>query len=357
MSSERPGPPTVDAAVLHALTVAAADAAGQDYPASTLYVVATPIGNRADIGVRALACLARVDAVAAEDTRTALALLRHYGIDKPMIAAHRHNENAVASTIVARIAAGERIAYVSDAGTPGVSDPGSRLVAAVRDAGHRVMPLPGASALTTTLSAAGLDDGPVLFVGFLPSKAAQAATALRAFADMPAHLVFYEAPHRIVDTLTLVATACAGRQCVVARELTKRFETIHRGLVDDAPAWIAADADRRRGEFVVVVERLPDDRRDARALESALPILARLGASLSLSEAASLASELTGVPRKALYAHALANRRDDGDDDGREDTQDDRTRDADGDDGEDDARDRVDDGRGDRDRDRNDGDD
>ncbi len=311
-----PASPTVDAVVLHAATVAAADAATQDYPPATLYVIATPIGNRADIGARALACLARADAIAAEDTRTALGLLRHYGIDKPMIAAHRHNENAIASTVVARVAAGERIAYVSDAGTPGVSDPGARLVAAVRDAGHRVMPIPGASALTTALSAAGLDDAPVLFVGFLPSKTAQASALLRSLADVSAHLVCYEAPHRIVDTLAVVASVCAGRHCVIARELTKRFETIHRCLAEDAPAWIAADADRQRGEFVVIVERAGDDERESRAFAAALPILERLRASLSISEAASIAAEITGVPRKALYAHALATRpdRDDADD-------------------------------------------
>jgi 16S rRNA (cytidine1402-2'-O)-methyltransferase len=243
-----------DDAVLHGLSIAAADAATQDYPASALYVIGTPIGNRADITVRALACLVRVDAVAAEDTRTARSLLRHYGLDKPMIAAHRHNEHEAADRIVARLAAGDRIAYVSDAGTPGVSDPGARIVAAVRDAGLRVVPIPGASALTTALSAAGLAEGPVQFVGFLPSKGAQAAAVLQSLASTRAHLVFYEAPHRIVEMLQSIGTAFAGRSCVIARELTKRFEAIHRSPAEDAATWIAADADRQRGEFVVIVE-------------------------------------------------------------------------------------------------------
>jgi len=293
--------------VLRTLRIVAADAGGQDYPPATLYVIATPIGNRADITVRALVCLARMDAIAAEDTRTARQLLHYYGLDKPMIAAHRHNEHEAAGMLVARIAGGARIAYVSDAGTPGVSDPGSRLVAAVRDAGHRVIPIPGASALTTVLSAAGLPEGPVQFVGFLPAKNAQAATALSALSGHAAHLVFYEAPHRIVDTLAAIATAFPGRHCVIARELTKRFESIHRCAVGEAVAWITADPQRQRGEFVVVVEG-PGDQDGDSALAKALPILEKLCAALSVSEAASLAAEITGVSRKALYAQALKMR-------------------------------------------------
>ena len=289
------------------LKALAADAAHQDYPAATLYVIATPIGNRADITVRALACLARVDAVAAEDTRTARQLLRHYGIDKPMIAAHKHNEHEAAAALVARIAGGARIAYVSDAGTPGISDPGARLVAAVREAGLRVLPIPGASALTTAVSVAGLSDGPIEFIGFLPAKSSQAAAALEGLAHSNAHLVFYEAPHRIVDTLALFAKTFGGeRHCVIARELTKRFETIHRCRIDEAVPWITADAQRQRGEFVVIVEAdtQPEDA-GRRELNEAVPILTKLCAALPLSEAASLTAEITGVSRKALYAEAL----------------------------------------------------
>ena len=292
-----------------ALRIVAGDAAGQDYPVATLYVVATPIGNRADITVRALACLMRVDAVAAEDTRTARQLLQHYGIDKPMIAAHRHNEHEAARAIAARIATGERIAYVSDAGTPGISDPGARLVEAVRSAGQRVVPIPGASALTTALSVAGLPDGPVHFVGFLPSKVAQATALLRALETSPAHLVIYEAPHRIVDTLGAMGTVFGDRSIVIGRELTKRFETVHRCAADAAVAWIEADPQRRRGEFVVIVEAPARDLDDGdRAMAKARPILDRLIASLPLSEAAALAADLTGVSRKALYAEALKRR-------------------------------------------------
>lgn len=308
-SNPEQDPPRADDArndVPHTLRIAAADAAGQDYPPSTLYVIATPIGNRADITVRALVCLMRMDAVAAEDTRTARQLLHHYGIDKPMIAAHRHNENEAAQSLVARIADGARIAYVSDAGTPGVSDPGARLVAAVRAAGYRVMPIPGASALTTALSASGSADGPLQFIGFLPAKTAQASAVLQSLTGIAAHLVFYEAPHRIVDTLAAMATVFTGRQCVIARELTKRFETIHRCRVDDAVAWITADAQRQRGEFVVIVEADSDvDSADDRELLKALTVLRKLCTALSISEAASLTAEITGVSRKALYAEAL----------------------------------------------------
>jgi 16S rRNA (cytidine1402-2'-O)-methyltransferase len=293
--------------ILDGLRVAAADAAQQDWPPATLYVIATPIGNRADITVRALACLGRVDAVAAEDTRTARSLLHHYGIDKPMFAAHRHNEHEAAAALVARLADGARIAYVSDAGTPGISDPGARLVAAARAAGHRVIPIPGASALTTAVCAAGLVDGAIHFVGFLPAKGGPAETMLRSLVDIPAHLVFYEAPHRIVDTLGRLAIVFADRDCVIARELTKRFETIHRCRVDEAGAWIAADAQRQRGEFVVIVEAPVGDDGES-GLARALPILEKLCAVLSTSEAAALAAEITGVSRKALYAVALTLR-------------------------------------------------
>jgi len=301
--------PSIDPALLRTLQRLAADADAQDYPASTLYVIATPIGNRADITVRALACLARVDAVAAEDTRTTRQLLHHYGIDKPLIAVHRHNEHEAAAVLVARIVAGERIAYVSDAGTPGVSDPGARLAAAVHDAGSRVIPIPGASALTTALSAAGLGEGPVHFAGFLPNRTMQTTTMLKSLATMPAHLVFYEAPHRIVDTLRAIGACLPGRRCVIARELTKRFEDIHRCETTEAATWVAADPQRQRGEFVIMVEApAADDESADQALTGALPLLARLCAALPLSEAAALAAEITGLPRKTLYAQALKMR-------------------------------------------------
>ena len=298
----------VGEAALHAARMAAEHAGTQQFTSASLYVVATPIGNLADVTMRALACLARVDAVAAEDTRTAARLLQHYGLKKPCIAAHRHNEREAAVTIVARIARGERIAYLSDAGTPGVSDPGAIIVAAVRDAGFRVVPIPGVSALTAALSSSGLDEGPIYFAGFLPAKAMQAAAALKPLAALTAHLVFYEAPHRIADTMALLAeTFGSDRHCIIARELTKLFETIHRCRLGDAVAWLSDDANRQRGEFVVIVEA--DPRADD-PMARAMPVLVRLCAALPLSEAAALAAELTGASRKALYAAALEMRRD-----------------------------------------------
>ena len=299
-------PPRSHDPVLEGLRIAAADAATQDWPTSALYVIATPIGNRADITVRALACLAKVDVVAAEDTRTARSLLRHYGIDKPMMAAHRHNEHEAAAALVTRLASGARVAYVSDAGTPGISDPGATLAAAARDAGHRVVPIPGASALTTALSAAGLGPAPSVFVGFLPARTVQAKTLMSSLSAVPAHLVFFEAPHRIVDTLTMIAATFPDRHCVIARELTKLFESIHRCRTEEATPWILADPQRQRGEFVIIVEGLADKAADdALRMSKALPILARLAAVLPLSEAASITAELTGLSRKALYAIAL----------------------------------------------------
>ena len=298
----------VHEASLHAARLAAEHAARQQFPPASLYVVATPIGNLADISLRALACLARSDAVAAEDTRTATRLLQHYGLKKPCIAAHRHNEREAAVIIVTRVARGERIAYLSDAGTPAVSDPGAVIVAAVREAGFRVVPIPGASALTAALSAAGLGEGAIHFAGFLPNRSAQAAAVLKPLATLAAHLVFYEAPHRIVDTMALLAeTIGHDRFCIIARELTKLFETIHRCRLGDAVAWLSEDAYRQRGEFVVIVEA--DPRADD-AMARAMPVLVRLCAALPLSEAAALAAELTGASRKALYAAALEMRRD-----------------------------------------------
>lgn len=282
-----------------------AQARAQDYPAATLYVVATPIGNRADITIRALTCLSLVDAIAAEDTRVTRPLLRAYGIDKPMIAAHRHNENQAAEAIVARLVAGDRIAYVSDAGTPGISDPGATLVRAALASGHRVVPIAGVSALTAALSVAGLPEGPITFVGFLPSRAMQAKRLLSAHAGGPAHLVLFEAPHRIAQTLALLAeTFGPDRLCVVAREITKRFETIERTTLPRAAALVQDGGTTRPGEYVVIIEASGGDD-DRAALERARPALERLVERIPVSEAASLVAELTGLSRKALYAEAL----------------------------------------------------
>ena len=276
---------------------------GQSYPTGALYVVATPIGNVADITVRALHVLGLVDRIAAEDTRNTSQLLARYGISKPAIAVHEHNEKSAAERVIAYLKSGERIACVSDAGTPGISDPGARLVDAVRDAGLPVIPLPGASALTTALSAAGAFVGGFSFIGFLPTKARQRATQLRTLANHPMALVFYEAPHRIVETARALAEAFGGeRQLLIARELTKLHESLHRCTLAEGPTWLEADANRQRGEFVLVVEGAPEVQ-DAEDAHDAL--LSTLLEELSVKSAARIAATLTGASRNALYERAL----------------------------------------------------
>lgn len=280
------------------------DVARQDYPAGALYVVATPIGNTGDISLRALNVLALADAVACEDTRNTGQLLARYGMHKTLIAAHQHNEREVADRLVARLQAGQRVALVSDAGTPAVSDPGARMVDAVRAAGLRVVPVPGASAAITALCASGLLAPQFHFAGFLPAKAAQRDTALAGLRGLAATLVFYEAPHRIVDT---VAALQAGfeptRQIVFARELTKLFEEIHRCPLSQAGAWIAASAHREKGEYVVILDGAP-----AAAAQDQIEadrVLTILMAQCPLKQAAALAAQLTGQKKNALYERAL----------------------------------------------------
>ena len=288
-----------------ALAAAHAAAAAQDYPAGALYVVATPIGNLADITLRALHVLQRVDAIACEDTRHTQQLLRAYGIDgKPLIALHEHNEVEGAQGVIARLQAGERVAYVSDAGTPAVSDPGARLVAGCAAAGLRVLPLPGASSVTAALSAAGLaGDGQFVFVGFLPSKAGERQTAVDALALEPRAVVLLEAPHRIAALAGALA-ALGERPVTVGRELTKQFEQIATLPCAALPAWLAADAQRQRGEFALVLHPAPatDDSAERDR------VLRLLLAELPLKTAVKLAADITGAPRNALYERALALR-------------------------------------------------
>jgi 16S rRNA (cytidine1402-2'-O)-methyltransferase len=281
-----------------------AEMALQTYPTATLYVVATPIGNIGDISLRALHVLATVDAVACEDTRNTAQLLSRYGLSKTLIAAHQHNEREVAEKLIKRLQAGERIALVSDAGTPGVSDPGARIVDAVRSAGLRVTPLPGASAAISALSASGLLHDQFHFVGFLPAKARQRETVLLGLRAMAATIVLYEAPHRIVETVAaLVAAFEPTRMIVFARELSKLFEEIHRCTLADASAWLAADAHREKGEFVVLLEGAPAAT-DAQAAQ-AERILTILLSSCSVKEAAALTAQITGQKKNALYERAL----------------------------------------------------
>lgn len=285
-------------------------AAGQYYPAGALYIVATPIGNVADISLRALHVLGLADAVAAEDTRNTAQLLARYGLDKPLLAVHEHNERAAAEKIVARLTHGERVAYVSDAGTPGISDPGARLVEAARHAGLPVVPVPGASAVTTAISAAGPWVDGFTFAGFLPAKDAQRTAALKALAHQPQALVFYEAPHRILDTIAALASTLGGeRRLLIARELTKRFENLHECTLADAAAWLAADSNRQRGEFVLVVEGAPAASQDDGISPDAERVLALLLGELPTKSAAKLAAAITGAPKNALYDRALALKR------------------------------------------------
>jgi 16S rRNA (cytidine1402-2'-O)-methyltransferase len=273
----------------------------QDLPAAALYVDATPIGNAGDITLRALWILAQVDAIACEDTRTTRPLLERYGIRATLLPAHQHNERAAAERIAERLRRGERIALVSDAGTPAVSDPGARLVATLRAAGHRIVPVPGASSLTAAVSVAGLREGPWTFIGFPPGGAQQRA---RLFADLAASgwaVALLEAPHRISATAgELAQSFAADRRVVLARELTKRFETLIDGALDELGARLAADADQQRGEFVLLLAGAADDEAAAKLAEGRR-VHAILRRELPPSRAARLAAEITGAPRKALY--------------------------------------------------------
>lgn len=280
---------------------------GQHYPPGTFYVVATPLGNTADITVRALHILGMVDAIACEDTRNSALLLQRYGIDKPLIAAHQHNENEAATRLVERLRGGERIAYISDAGTPCISDPGARLVDAVRAAGLGVVPVPGASAVITLLSAAGAWVEAFTFVGFLPSKAQQRAQAITALSGATAAQVFYEAPHRILETVAALAEGLGGeRRLLIGRELTKRFEDIHECPLSEGVAWLKADANRQRGEFVLAVSGAATSETDDGVDAEAQRVLSLLVAELPTKSAAKLAAAITGAPKNALYERALA---------------------------------------------------
>lgn len=268
-----------------------------------LYVVATPLGNLDDITLRALAVLRAADLIACEDTRHTRHLLGRHDIRAPLLALHEHNENAAAAKLVALLGEGKRVALVSDAGTPGISDPGARAVAAVRAAGFAVVPLPGPNAAIAALSASGLADAYFLFVGFLPTKTAARRAEIGRLAAVPAALVFYEAPHRIEETVAdLAAVLEPQRTLVVARELTKLFEQIAAMPLAEGPAWFAADDNRRRGEFVLVVSGPPP----RGALDAEVErILAALLGELPVKQAAKLAAAITGVAKNDLYQRAL----------------------------------------------------
>ncbi len=292
------------------LGAAQAAAGAQHYPVGALYVVATPIGNLADITLRALHLLGLVDAIACEDTRHTASLLQAYGLHKPLLALHQHNEAEAALGVIARLQRGDRIAYVSDAGTPGISDPGERLCAAGQAAGLRSVPLPGASSVTTLLSIAGLEaadtDAAFEFTGFLPSKGSARAQALRRLAQQPQACVLLEAPHRI-QALARDLAALGARRITLGRELTKQFEQIVTLRCDELASWLAADPAHAKGEFALALHPLPAVARNETGPDAeALRVLGLLLAELPLKTAARLAAEITGTPKNALYQAGLA---------------------------------------------------
>ena len=271
-------------------------------------MVATPIGNLADLTLRAVHVLGLVDAVACEDTRVGGSLLGHLGLSKPLLSLHQQNEHTATAQVLARLARGERVAYLSDAGTPAVSDPGAVLVAAAQAAGHATVPLPGASSVLAALSVAGdIAATGFAFIGFLPAKAGERDSALAALALRHAEsLVLFEAPHRIAALFDALATSMPARRMTVGRELTKQFETVATMTVALAPAWLAADANRSRGEFVLVLHTTQAEAPAQDALEADTERTLRvLLAELPLKQAVALAATLTGAPRNRLYAQAL----------------------------------------------------
>lgn len=298
-----------------ALAAAHEAAAGQHFPPACLYMVATPIGNLADISLRALHVLALADRIACEDTRHTQQLLRSYGIDKSpaqWLAVHQHNEREGAQKVIAHLRNGERVAYVSDAGTPGISDPGAILAQEVQAAQCRIMPLPGASSVVTALSAAAL---PVVagtasqgfvFVGFLPSKAKGREAALAQLQHEPRTVVLLEAPHRIVELARALAVL-GEREVTLARELTKQFEQIQTLPAHAVLHWLEADPVRAKGEFVVLLHPLPGDAsaQDAQVEQARQMLQLLLDEGLGVKSAVRVAASLSGLPRNALYAEAL----------------------------------------------------
>ncbi len=272
--------------------------------AATLYIVATPIGNLNDLSPRARQVLSEVDAILVEDTRQSAVLLRHAGVSRPMLAVHEHNEGDRSSALVERLRAGQRLALISDAGTPLISDPGYRLVAAVRAAGFAVCAVPGPCALVAALSVAGLPTDRFAFEGFLPSKAGERAARLQALVADTHTLIFYEAPHRIVETLAAAVDAFGERRAVLARELTKRFETVLDGTLAQLHARVLADPDQQRGEMVLVIAGAPPSD-DAARIAEGQRLYALLIEELPPARAAKIAATWTGAPKRALYGSTL----------------------------------------------------
>lgn len=274
--------------------------------AGTLYVVATPIGNLGDMTARAVAVLQGVDVIAAEDTRHSGRLLTHFSIGTPTIALHEHNERVQAPRLVERIAAGESMALISDAGTPLVSDPGFHLVRLAREQGIRVVPVPGVSAVMAGLSVSGLPTDRFVFEGFLPARAGPRRKRLQALAGEVRTLIFYEAPHRVRETLEDMVTAMGeDRHAVLARELTKTFETVKDAPLAELAAWVRDDADQQKGEIVLLLAGAQSGE-DAEDDSEARRILGVLLDELPLSQASALAAKITGQKKKPLYQLGLS---------------------------------------------------
>jgi len=272
----------------------------------TLYVVATPIGNLDDISARALRILREVALIAAEDTRHSARLLQHFGIQTPLAACHEHNERDQGGRFLARLQAGEDVALISDAGTPLISDPGYHLVRQARAAGFAVVPVPGACALIAALSAAGLPSDRFIFEGFLPAKAAGRRARLEQVREEPRTLIFYEAPHRILERLQDMREVFgADRPALLARELTKTFETLQGLPLAELCEWVAADSNQQRGECVVLVAGWQAPEGEEAVSAEALRVLDLLLAEMPLKRAAALAAEITGVRKNLLYQVAL----------------------------------------------------
>ncbi len=283
--------------------------AAQHWPAPALYVVATPIGNLGDLGMRAWQALQRCDVIAAEDTRSSRPLMDAWGITTPLMAAHRHNEAAAAQAIVLRLEAGERVALISDAGAPAVSDPGARIVRSVREAGYPVVPVPGASAVIAALMGSGVtsDENPAfVFAGFAPAKQGARRKWLQRWCAVPAPVVLFESPHRIQATVDDMVAVCGpDRRLTITRELTKRFEQIDTLPLQDAVAWLEGDAHRRQGEFVLIIHEAEAPAQEDEIDAQAIALLDALLETLSVRDAVKVAAKVSGAPRDALYAMAL----------------------------------------------------
>jgi len=271
----------------------------------TLFVVATPIGNLQDMSTRAIETLQQVDLIAAEDTRHSAPLMQHFAITTPMMAVHDHNERQRSQAIVTRLQQGQSVALISDAGTPLISDPGYHLVSAVREAGFKVVPIAGPSALIAALSVAGVATDKFTFMGFLPAKSSHRCQVLQGLQEAVYTHVFYESPHRIMGSVADMLKVLGGeRHLVVARELTKTYETVHSGTIAEIQTWLTADSNQQRGEFVLILAAAPVAEKAAMDAATDKMLLVLLE-QLPIKKAAAVAAKLTPHKKQALYDRAL----------------------------------------------------